>query len=118
MKEKFICDVNHVHEDIVEQMKKSLPDDILLNDLTEFFKIFADNTRLKILWLLDRNELCVCDIACLLNTTKSAVSHQLRILRNANLVRFRKSGKEVYYKLSDDHIAQIFETAICHVTHC
>ena len=118
MKEKVICEGYCVHKDVVEYMEQRLPQDLLVTDLCEFFKIFADRTRLKILWLLDKNELCVCDIAHLLNTTKSAVSHQLKILRTANLVRYRRSGKEVYYKLSDNHIIQIFETAICHITNC
>ena len=89
-----------------------------LTAYSEFFKIFSDKSRLKILWLLDKNELCVCDIAHLLNMTKSAVSHQLKTLRLANLVRTRRQGKEVYYKLSDNHIAQIFETALCHILEC
>ena len=118
MAEKMVCDIHCVHKDLVEYMEERLPSEIMVDQLTEFFKIFADKTRLKILWLLDKNELCVCDIAHLLNTTKSAVSHQLKILRTANLVRSRRAGKEVYYKLSDNHIAQIFETAICHVANC
>ena len=118
MKEKLGCDVNMIHKDIVEYLSKSLPQEEFLDNLTEFFKIFADKSRLKILWLLDKNELCVCDIAALLNMTKSAVSHQIKLLRTSNLVRSRRDGKEIYYKLSDNHIAQIFETAVCHIDHC
>ena len=118
MTEKIVCDCNIIHKDIVEHLMKNLPEEDFMNTLTEFFKIFADKSRLKILWLLDKNELCVCDIACLLNMTKSAISHQIKLLRTANLVRSRREGKEVYYTLSDNHIAQIFETAICHIDHC
>ena len=118
MSEKISCDCNIIHKDIVEYLEKTIPSDDFMSTLTEFFKIFADKSRLKILWLLDKNELCVCDIACLLNMTKSAISHQIKLLRTANLVRSRREGKEVYYTLSDNHIAQIFETAICHIDHC
>ena len=112
------CDVNVIHKDIVDYMVNNLPKEDFMDILTNFFKIFADKSRLKILWLLDKKELCVCDIACILNMTKSAVSHQLKLLRDSNLVRSRRSGKEIYYSLSDNHIAQIFETAICHIDHC
>ena len=118
MKEKFTCDIDAIHKDLVNNLSNCLPEDTTLNSLSEFFKIFSDKTRLKILWLLDKEELCVCDIAYLLDMTKSAVSHQLKILRLANLVKNRRSGKEVYYKLSDNHIEQIFETALCHITEC
>ncbi|MBQ7307220.1 MAG: winged helix-turn-helix transcriptional regulator [Clostridia bacterium] len=118
MKEKYTCDIDAIHTDLVDHLSKSLPKNETLDSLSEFFKIFSDKSRLKILWLLDKNELCVCDIAHLLNMTKSAVSHQLKTLRLANLVRTRRQGKEVYYKLSDNHIAQIFETALCHILEC
>lgn len=109
---------NSISKDLIKHLADTLPKEEFMDTLTEFFKIFADKSRLKILSLLDKNELCVHDIASILNMTKSAVSHQLKMLRTANLVRSRRAGKEVYYKLSDNHIAQIFETAICHVGHC
>ncbi|MBQ2676055.1 MAG: winged helix-turn-helix transcriptional regulator [Clostridia bacterium] len=109
------CDCNIIHQDIVNAVKKSFPDELLLYDLAELFKIFGDSTRIKILSALSIHEMCVCDIACLLNMTKSSISHQLRILKQANLVKYRKSGKSAYYSLSDDHIMQIFEQGLDHV---
>ena len=111
-KNELTCDCNHIHEDIVTTTKKSMPHDELIFDLAEFFKVFADSTRMKILWALHENELCVCDIAVVLDMTKSAVSHQLKYLRQANLVKNRKEGKIVYYSLSDDHVKEIFEMAV------
>ena len=92
-----------------------MPEDELIFDLAEFFKVFADSTRMKILWALHESELCVCDIAVVLDMTKSAVSHQLKYLRDANLVKFRKEGKIVYYSLSDNHVKKIFEMALEHL---
>lgn len=114
-KNELSCDCNHIHEDVVESTRKHMPDDEMLFDLAEFFKVFADSTRIKILWALHENELCVCDIAVVLNMTKSAVSHQLKILRQANLVKNRKDGKVVYYTLSDEHVKEIFEMAVEHL---
>ena len=109
------CDCDCVHSEIVEKTRKNVPKDELLGDLSDFFKVIGDGTRIKILWALDSNEMCVCDIANLLNMTKSAVSHQLRGLREANLVKFRKSGKEVFYSLSDNHVKEIFEQGLIHI---
>ena len=109
------CDCDCVHSEIVEKTRKKFPKDELLGDLSDFFKVIGDGTRIKILWALDSNEMCVCDIANLLNMTKSAVSHQLRGLREANLVKFRKSGKEVFYSLSDNHVKEIFEQGLIHI---
>nr|WP_143403597.1 metalloregulator ArsR/SmtB family transcription factor [Fusobacterium massiliense] len=109
------CDCDCVHSEIVEKTRKNFPKDELLGDLSDFFKVIGDGTRIKILWALDSNEMCVCDIANLLNMTKSAVSHQLRGLREANLVKFRKSGKEVFYSLSDNHVKEIFEQGLIHI---
>ena len=114
-KNELSCDCNHIHEDTVESTRKSMPHDEMLFDLAEFFKVFADSTRIKILWALHEHELCVCDIAVVLNMTKSAVSHQLKILRQANLVKNRKDGKVVYYSLSDEHVKEIFEMAVDHL---
>lgn len=109
------CDCNHIHEDIVAKTKNSMPQESETTRLSDFFKVFGDSTRIKILWALHENELCVCDIAVVLNMTKSAVSHQLKILRQADLVKNRKDGKVVYYSLSDDHVKKIFEMAVEHL---
>lgn len=95
--------------------KNSMPQESETTRLSDFFKVFGDSTRIKILWALHENELCVCDIAVVLNMTKSAVSHQLKILRQADLVKNRKDGKVVYYSLSDDHVKKIFEMAVEHL---
>jgi len=108
------CECNHVHEGAVDRVRKEMPDDETLYDVAELFKVFGDSTRTRILSALFIEELCVCDIASLLNMTKSAVSHQLRILRQTKIVKNRKSGKEVYYSLDDGHIAEIFKTALEH----
>ena len=85
--------------------------------LQKVFKIIGDQTRLRILWALDQNEMCVCDIANVLKMTKSAVSHQLAILRSAGIVKYRRSGKEVYYMLDDHHITQLYEIGLLHIIH-
>ena len=115
-KNEITCDCNHIHKDKVEGTRKIMASDEEMFDIAEFFKVFADSTRIKILSALFENELCVCDIAACLNMTKSAVSHQLRILRQADLVRNRKEGKIVYYRLSDDHVRKIFEMAKEHLS--
>lgn len=114
-KNELSCDCTHIHSEIVEKTREALPKDETMFDLAEFFKVFADSTRIKILWALHENEMCVCDIAVVLNMTKSAVSHQLKILRQANLVKNRKDGKIVYYTLSDNHVKEIFEMAVEHL---
>lgn len=107
------CDV--LHEETVEKVKRSLPEDALFFNLADLYKIFGDSTRIRILWALDIEEMCVCDLAVLLNLTKSAVSHQLRVLRQSNLVKPRRSGKEVFYSLADDHVKEIFEKGLDHI---
>lgn len=113
----FICDCNVIHEDVVNMVKDNMPDDDLLFDVSDFFKILGDSTRLRILWALDKSEMCVCDIANLLNMTKSSISHQLKILKMDRLVKNRKIGKEVYYSLNDEHVKMVLEIAITHVVH-
>lgn len=115
MKNIKVCDCDIVHEDLIEKVKAKMPQEEILGDLSDFFKVIGDGTRIKILWALDENEMCVCDIANVLNMTKSAVSHQLRSLRDANLVKFRKSGKEVIYSLADNHVKEIFEQGLVHI---
>ncbi len=113
--EVLVCDCEAIHADIVNKVKKRFPRDEDIYDLSDFFKVLGDSTRMKIIWALDESEMCVCDIAVLLNMTKSAISHQLRALRNAELVKFRKEGKEVYYSLKDDHVRDIYEKGMEHI---
>lgn len=114
MTDEFCCEENIVHEQTVREVEKTIPDEDLLYDVAELFKIFGDSTRIRILSALLSSELCVCDICSLLNMTKSAVSHQLRILRQAKLVKNRRRGKEIYYSLDDDHVASIINLALEH----
>ena len=116
-KNEFICDCNVIHEDKVKKTLKIMPDENTFNKIAEFFKIMGDTTRTKILFALDSNEMCVCDIANVLNMTKSSISHQLGTLRRMNIVKCRREGKEVYYTLDDDHIKEVFEVALEHIKH-
>jgi ArsR family transcriptional regulator len=109
------CDCNVIHEDIVNQVKTRMPQEEQLYDLAELFKVFGDSTRIKILWALFEAEMCVCDIAFLLNMTQSAISHQLRVLKQARLVKNRKAGKVVFYSLDDEHVKQIFDQGLIHI---
>ena len=110
------CEYMHVHEAIVNQVNQNMPDEEVLYDLAELFKIFGDSTRIKILYVLLEAEMCVCDIAQLLNMNQSAISHQLRVLRQARLVRARREGRSVFYALDDDHVAHMFEQGLLHVS--
>jgi ArsR family transcriptional regulator len=109
------CNCNVIHEEIVNMVRAKMPMEENLYDLAELFKVFGDSTRIKILWALDEAEMCVCDIAVLLNMTQSAISHQLRVLKQARLVKYRKDGKIVFYSLEDEHIKQIFEQGLTHI---
>ena len=91
--------------------------DKVINEVASFFKIVGDPTITKILSILDKNELCVCDIANLLNMTKSSISHQLKTLKEASIVKSKKDGKEVYYTLDDEHVSEVFEVALYHIGH-
>lgn len=114
-KSEITCDCEVIHSDVVDSVKNQLENDDVIIDLADFFKIFGDSTRLKILLALAKSELCVCDIASLLNMTISAVSHQLKLLRESNLVKTKRSGKVVYYSLADEHVAEIIECGLEHV---
>lgn len=116
-KNEFICDCNIIHENIVKDTLSKMPEDDLFNKLAEFFKILGDTTRAKILFALDQNEMCVCDIANVLGMSKSSISHQLGTLRRMNIVKCRKQGKEVYYTIDDDHVQKLFELRIEHIEH-
>lgn len=115
LKELDRCDCEVIHEDVVNKVKETMPEEETLYDLAEIFKVFGDSTRIKILWALEESEMCVCDIAVLLNMTQSAISHQLRVLKNARLVKNRREGKVVYYSLDDDHIKDILDKGLAHI---
>ena len=110
------CFCNIIHDDLVTHVRNKLPNDEILYDLSEFFKVFGDSTRIKIICSLFENEMCVCDLAALLGVTQSAISHQLRTLKAARLVRYRREGKVVYYSLDDEHIKHIFDEGLRHIT--
>lgn len=109
------CDYMHVHEDIVAQVNETMPDEEILYDLAELFKIFGDSTRIKILYVLFEAEMCVCDIASLLGMSQSAISHQLRSLKQSKLVKYRREGKTVFYSLADSHVRTILDQGMEHV---
>jgi ArsR family transcriptional regulator, lead/cadmium/zinc/bismuth-responsive transcriptional repressor len=110
------CDAICVHEPTVEEVQKTMPCDEDLYELAELFSVFGDTTRVKILCALFSAELCVCDIALLLSMNQSAISHQLRVLKQARLVKFRRDGKTVYYSLADGHIKTIFAQGMEHIS--
>ena len=110
------CSCNIIHKDVVEEVKDKLPQEEILYDLAELFKVFGDSTRIKILCALFESEMCVCDLSALLNISQSAISHQLRVLKSARLVKFRRAGKVIYYSLDDEHIKQIFDAGLHHIT--
>ena len=109
------CELMHVHQEIVDKVNQQMPEDEILFDLAELFKIFGDSTRIKILYLLFESEMCVCDIAQLLNMTQSAISHQLQVLKKSKLVKYRRDGKTVFYSLADGHVRTIIDQGIEHV---
>lgn len=109
------CEFIHAHEEIVKKVNEQMPDDEILYDLAELFKIFGDSTRIKILYVLFESEMCVCDIAQLLNMTQSAISHQLRALKQSKLVKYRREGKTVFYSLADSHVRTILGQGMEHV---
>jgi DNA-binding transcriptional ArsR family regulator len=109
-------DCNVIHEEVVAEVRQRMPNDEALLDLADLFKVFGDSTRVKIICALLRAEMCVCDIAALLGMSKSAISHQLRTLRQTRLVKYRREGKVVYYSLEDAHVGAIFNQGLVHVT--
>lgn len=117
MKDEPVCECNTIHSQAVKKSQSTMPTEKSITDLSDFFKILGDSTRMKILWALDGAELCVCDLAVTLNMTKSAVSHQLGTLRNAKLVKYRRDGKNVFYSLDDKHVNDIIEIALAHTKH-
>ena len=115
MKKDEVCEVELIHEETVNKVRSTFPPDEVLFDLSDFYKIFGDTTRVKILYALDKSELCVCDISALLGMSISAVSHQLRTLREANLVKSNRQGKIIYYSLTDQHVKSILECGFEHI---
>lgn len=115
MEDNLECEVVSINEEKVKEIKDKLPNDETIFDLAELFKVFGDSTRMKIICALLEEELCVCDIASITNSTPSAISHQLRVLKQAKLVKYRKDGKTVYYSLDDDHVKEIYEKGREHI---
>lgn len=113
--EEGSCEFMHVHEEIIDKVERVMPDEQQLLDLSEFFKVFGDSTRIKILYVLSQSEMCVCDIATLLQMGQSAISHQLRVLKQMRLVNFRREGKTVFYRLADAHIETILAQGMEHI---
>lgn len=109
------CECYEVHKELVDQVMNHMPDDDELYDLAELFKVFGDSTRIRILTVLFGEEMCVCDIAEALGMNQSAVSHQLRVLKNAKLIKNRKDGKQVFYSLADDHVRTILAMGLEHI---
>ena len=109
------CDCDVIHQDVVDNVRGEMPQEDTLADLADLFKVFGEPTRVRILWALGASEMCVCDIANLLNMTQSAISHQLRVLRQAALVKSRRDGKVVYYSLDDEHVQQIMDQGMTHI---
>ena len=116
-KNEFICDCNIIHQEVVDKTLKKMPEEDSFNKIAEFFKILGDTTRTKILFALDENEMCVCDIANVLGMSKYSRSYQLGTLRRMGIVKCRKQGKEVYYMLDDEHVKYVFEIAMEHIEH-
>lgn len=109
------CDCEVIHQDVVEKVRSEMLDDDSLINMADFYKALSDSTRIKIINALYISEMCVCDISVLLNMTKSAISHQLKNLKELNLIKSRKQGKEVYYSLADRHVGIVFEITKEHV---
>jgi len=115
IREHYSCDCEVIHEDLVARVREKMPETNDLNNLVSFYKLLADRTRIRILWALSYERLCVCDLANLLGMTKSATSHQLKYLRLAKIVKYDKRGREVYYSLTDEHIRDVFQKALNHI---
>jgi len=116
-RESIQCEVTIIHQDVIDRVNQVMPSETELDQLHQFFKSYSDKTRLSILSALLTEEMCVCDLAALLGMSQSAVSHQLRLLREARLVKTRRDGKVVYYSLDDDHVNQIMTFAHEHIRH-
>ena len=111
-----MCACEEVHESLVKHSRETMPDEATVYELSDFFKVLGDSTRMRLLMALERSPMCVCDLAALLGMTKSAVSHQLKILRQTQLVTYRRAGKNVVYSLADAHVGLIIDTALEHMS--
>lgn len=116
MKLDDVCEINCTNKKAIKKVKSKMLDENILLDVAENFKIFSDQTRLKILQALYIKELCVCDLCAVLEANQSTISHQLRVLRSKNLVKYRKEGKMAYYSLADEHVVKIIEMGVEHAT--
>ncbi len=114
MKPKDVCEIECINKKAVQQARAKMLKNKIILKVSENFKVLGDPTRTKILYALSQKELCVCDLSALLEMTHSAISHQLRILRNSNLVKFRKEGKIVYYSLADEHVIKLISMGVEH----
>ena len=114
-KEKMCCDSKEIHEDLLKIVNATMPQETELYDLAELFKVFGDSTRIRILFVLFEAEVCVCDLAEVLNMTQSAISHQLRILKQSKLVKSRREGKSIFYSLADAHVRTIISQGMEHI---
>ncbi len=114
-KELDCCEVNEVHDSVLQKIISEMPDEIELYNLAELFKVFGDSTRIRILYVLFEAEVCVCDLASALNMNQSAISHQLKILKQNKLVKARREGKSVFYSLADDHVRTIIAKGQEHI---
>ena len=109
------CETTEIHEDLLKIVKDTMPDENELYDLAALFKVFGDSTRIRILFVLFEAEVCVCDLAEVLHMTQSAVSHQLKILKQNKLVKSRREGKSIFYSLADDHVKTIIAQGMAHI---
>jgi len=109
------CNCSIIHENVINKVKENIPQEETLYDLADFFKVLGDSTRIKILYALFQAEMCVCDIAALLGMTQSSISHQLRVLKQARIVKYRRDGKVVFYSLDDEHVKVIFDQGLIHI---
>ena len=110
-----MCDCEVIHSDVVNRAREVMEDTEILYAVSDFFKVMCDSTRMRIMAALDNGEMCVCDLSALLNMTKSAISHQLKVLKDAKLVKSRRDGKNVFYSLMDEHVKSIIEMGIEHI---
>ena len=115
VRKEELCESNEIHEDLLKIVDETLPEETELYDLAELFKVFGDSTRIRILFVLFEAEVCVCDLAKALNMTQSAISHQLRILKQSKLVKSRREGKSIFYSLADDHVRTIINQGREHI---
>ncbi len=113
--ETLSCEYVHIHGELVDKVNENMPDEEILYDLAELFKVFGDSTRIKILYVLFESEMCVCDIAQVLNMTPSAISHQLKVLKNSHLIKFRRDGKSIFYSLADEHVRTMLGQGMEHI---